>query len=150
LAHYDVAWREKNPSDDLITELLGVEFEDVSGTRRRLTREELLVFLTVIAGAGVDTTGQLFGWIGKVLAENPDQRELAQDPSLVPNAIEELLRYEPPGPHVARYVAESVEVHGRIVPVGSALLLMWRRPTGTSVASRSPTASTSIARSLST
>jgi cytochrome P450 len=120
-----VAWREKHPADDLITELLGVEFEDVSGTRRRLTREELLVFLTVIAGAGVDTTGQLFGWIGKVLAEHPDQRrELARDPSLVPNAIEELLRYEPPGPHVARYVAEFVEFHGRIVPVGSALLLM--------------------------
>ena len=120
-----LAWRERNPSDDLLTELLGVEFEDASGRVRRLTREEILIFLAVIAGAGVETTGRLFGWIGKVLAEHPDQRrELALDRSLVPNAIEELLRYEPPGPHVARYAAEAVEFHGRSVPAGSALLLM--------------------------
>lgn len=120
-----VAWRERNPSDDLITELLAVEFTDVSGAVRRLTKAEILVFLAVIAGAGVETTGRLFGWLGKVLAEHPEQRrELVEDPSLIPNAIEELLRYEPPGPHVARYVAEDVEFHGQTVPKGSALLLM--------------------------
>ena len=120
-----VQWREKNPSDDLVTELLNVEFEDASGAVRRLTKEEVLIFLTVIAGAGVETTGRLFGWMGKVLAEHPDQRrEVADDRSLIPNAIEELLRYEPPGPHVARYVAEEVEYHGHTVPAGSALLLM--------------------------
>lgn len=120
-----VSWREQNPSDDLITELLNVEFEDLSGETRQLTKEEILTFIAVIAGAGVETTGRLFGWMGKVLAEHPDQRrEVAEDRSLVPNAIDELLRYEPPGPHVARYVAEDVEYHGRRVPAGSALLLM--------------------------
>ena len=120
-----VAWREENPSDDLITELLTLEFEDVSGTVRRLTREEILTFLVVIAGAGVDTTGRLFGWMGKVLGDHPDQRrEIAEDRSLVGNAVEELLRYEPPGPHVARYVPADVEYHGITVPAGSALLLM--------------------------
>ena len=88
-----------------------VEFEDVSGETRRLTRDELLTFLVVIAGAGVDTTGRLFGWMGKVLAEHPDQRrELVEDRSLIGNAIEELLRFEPPGPHVARYVTGSRRV----------------------------------------
>jgi cytochrome P450 len=121
-----VAWREKNPSDDLITELLNVEFEDETGTVRRLTKEELLIFLAVVAGAGVETTGRMFGWMGKVLAEHPDQRqELVEDRSLIPAAIEELLRYEPPGPHVARYVAaEDVEYQGQKVPAGNALLLM--------------------------
>ena len=120
-----LAWRTKNPSDDLVTELLNVEFEDETGATRRLTNEELLIFLAVVAGAGVETTGRLFGWMGKVLAENPDQRSaLVQNLGLVPNAIEELLRYEPPGPHVARWVAEDVEFHGQIVPTGSALLLM--------------------------
>jgi len=120
-----VEWRKKNPSDDLITELLSVEFEDQSGTTRRLATDELLIFLAVIAGAGVETTGRLFGWMGKVLAEHPDQRqELVEDRSLVPSAIEELLRYEPPGPHVARYVTEDMEYHGQTVPAGSALLLM--------------------------
>jgi cytochrome P450 len=118
-------WREQHPSDDLITDLLTVEFEDVSGTLRRLTKEEILIFLAVIAGAGVETTGRLFGWMGKVLAEHPEQRRaLADDRSLIPNAIEELLRYEPPGPHVARYVATDVEYHGQTVPAGSAMLLM--------------------------
>ena len=121
-----VAWRKKNPSDDLITELLSVEFEDETGTTRRLTTEELLIFLAVVAGAGVETTGRLFGWMGKVLAEHPDQRqELVDDRSLIPGAIEELLRYEPPGPHVARYVAAAdVEFQGQIVPAGGALLIM--------------------------
>ncbi len=120
-----VAWRMKNPSDDLITELLSVEFEDETGATRRLTTEELLIFLAVIAGAGVETTGRLFGWMGKVLGENPDQRQdLVDNPALIPSAIEELLRFEPPGPHVARWVAEDIEFHGQTVPAGSALLLM--------------------------
>ena len=121
-----VAWREKNPSDDLITELLNVEFEDETGTTRRLTTQELLIFLAVVAGAGVETTGRLFGWMGKVLAEHPDQRkELVVDQTRIPVAIEELLRYEPPGPHVARYVAtEDVRFHDQTVPAGSALLMM--------------------------
>jgi cytochrome P450 len=121
-----VKWRKENPSDDLVTELLNVEFEDETGTTRKLRTSELLIFLAVIAGAGVETTGRLFGWMGKVLAEHPEQRrELAEDHSLVPVAIEELLRYEPPGPHVARYVAEEdVTFHGQTIPAGSALLLM--------------------------
>lgn len=120
-----VNWREKNPSDDLITELLAVEFEDETGRVRNLRKDELLIFLAVIAGAGVETTGRLFGWMGKVLAEHPDQRqELVDDRSLIPSAIDELLRFEPPGPHVARYVAEDVDFHGQTVPKGSALLLM--------------------------
>ena len=113
-----VDWREKNPSDDLITELLNVEFEDENGTTRKLTKQELVVFLAVVAGAGVETTGRLFGWIGKVLAEHPDQRkELAEDPKLIPMAIEELLRFEPPGPHVARSVAtDDVTFQEQVVP----------------------------------
>ncbi len=121
-----IRWRQKNPADDLVTELLGVEFEDETGMTRHLRIDELMVFLAVIAGAGVETTGRLFGWMGKVLAEHPEQRrELADDHSLIPSAIEELLRYEPPGPHVARYVADAdVEFQGETVPKGSALLLM--------------------------
>jgi cytochrome P450 len=120
-----VKWRAENPSDDIITELLTLEFTDLSGTVRKLTRQEVQIFVGVIAGAGVETTGRLFGWMGKVLAEHPDQRrELVEDPTLIPRAVEELLRFEPPGPHVARYVSEDVEYQGQTVPAGSALLLM--------------------------
>src|SRR5271170_4831776 len=97
-----IDWRATNPSDDLMSELLFVEFEDEHGTTRRLTRDEVLMYVSVISGAGNETTNRLIGWMGKVLAEHPDQRrELVDDRSLVPNAVEELLRYEPPTPHVA-------------------------------------------------
>jgi cytochrome P450 len=120
-----VAWREQNPSDDLVTELLNVEFADVDGTVRRLSTEELLIFLGVIANAGTETVGRLFGWLGKLLGEHPDQRrELSRDPRLISNAVEEVLRYEPPVHNVARYVANDVEYQGQRISAGSALLLM--------------------------
>ena len=102
-----IDWRAEHPSDDIMTELLQAEFEDETGTVRRLTREEILTYMNVVAGAGNETTGRLIGWTGKVLADHPDQRrELVEDRSLIPNAIEELLRFEPPAPHVGRYVAQ--------------------------------------------
>ena len=57
----------------------------------------------LLAGAGNETTTRLIGWTGKLLAEHPDQRrELAADRSLVPKAIEEILRFEAPSPVQAR------------------------------------------------
>ncbi len=120
-----IDWRVEHPSDDLMTELLHTEFEDETGTVRCLTRDEALLYTTVVAGAGNETTTRLIGWAGKVLAEHPDQRrELVEDRSLVPNAIEELLRYEPPGPHIGRYVPHDVELYRRTVTAGSAMLFV--------------------------
>jgi cytochrome P450 len=120
-----IDWRVDHPSDDLMTDLLQAEFEDESGTTRRLTREEVLMYVSVLSSAGNETTNRLVGWMGKVLAEHPDQRrELVEDRSLVANTIEELLRFEPPTPHVARYVTSDVELHGVTVPAGSALLCL--------------------------
>ena len=118
-------WRIKNPSDDLTTVLLETEFEDDAGKTRTLTRDEALPYLNLLAGAGNETTTRLIGWIGKVLSDHPDQRrELAGDLSLVPNAVEEILRYEPPGPFMARYMLRDVELHGRTIPAGAAVLLV--------------------------
>ncbi len=120
-----VDWRAQNPSDDLMTELLNAEFTDETGTVRCLTRDELLIIVNVIAGAGNETTTRLIGWAGKVLADHPDQRrELVEDRSLIPNAIEELLRFEPPAPHVGRYVTKDVEYYDQQVPAGSVMLLL--------------------------
>jgi cytochrome P450 len=120
-----IDWRATHPSDDLMTDLLQAEFEDETGVVRRLTRDEVLGYVNLIAAAGNETTTRLIGWTGKVLAEHPDQRrQLAEDRSLVPNAIEELLRYESPSPVQARYVTRDVEHHGQPVPAGSAVLLL--------------------------
>jgi cytochrome P450 len=120
-----IDWRAEHPSDDIMTELLHAEFEDETGTVRRLRRDELLIYISVVSGAGNETTTRLIGWAGKVLTEHPDQRRaLAADPSLIPAAIEELLRYEPPAPHVARYVTRDVECYGQRVPAGSVTMML--------------------------
>ncbi len=124
IAEY-VDWRADNPSDDIVTELLNVEFEDETGTRRRLDRAEILVYVALLQGAGNETTMNLIGWAGKILAENPDQRaQLVADPSLIPDAVEEILRLETPAPRVARYVTHDVEFYDQIVPQGSTMMFL--------------------------
>ena len=118
-------WRVKHPSDDLMTELLNATFVDESGVERTLTREELLLYITVLAGAGTETTTRRIGWTGVLLAQHPEQRrQVVQDRSLVGAAITEILRFEAPGPHIARYVTRDVEFHGQNVPAGSAVLFV--------------------------
>ncbi|MDH6244271.1 cytochrome P450 [Mycobacterium sp. OTB74] len=120
-----IDWRKDNPSDDIMTDLLTVQFEDEHGVTRNLTREELLIYINVVAGAGNETTTRLIGWAAKVLAEHPDQRrQLVENPALIPQAIEELLRFEPPAPHVARYVTRDVEFYGQKVPEGSVMMML--------------------------
>ena len=120
-----IEWRAEHPSDDIMTDLLNVEFVDETGTTRRLTREEILVYLNVVAGAGNETTTRLIGWAGKVLAEHPDQRrDVVQNPRLIPQAIEELLRYEPPAPHTARYVTRDVRLYDQTVPEGNVMMTL--------------------------
>ncbi|MCV7283443.1 cytochrome P450 [Mycolicibacterium flavescens] len=120
-----IDYRTEHPSDDIMTDLLNAEFEDETGTRRKLRREELLMYLTVIATAGSETTTRLIGWAGKTLAEYPDQRaELGADYSLIPQAVEEILRWEPPALQIARYVTRDIEYYGQTVPEGSAMLML--------------------------
>jgi cytochrome P450 len=120
-----IDWRAKNPSDDVMTELLNAEFEDVTGTTRKLSREEILNYIGLLAGAGNETTTRLIGWMGKLLGEHPDQRQqLVENPELIPNAIEELLRYEAPSPVQARYITRDVEHYGQTINKGSIMLLL--------------------------
>jgi cytochrome P450 len=120
-----IEWRAKHPSDDVMTELMNAEFTDGQGVTRKPTRDEVLTMVNVIAGAGNETTTRLIGWAGKVLAEHPEQRKaLAGDAALIPAAVEELLRFEPPATHIARYVNRDVEFQGRTVPKGSAMMFL--------------------------
>lgn len=119
-----IDWRADHPSDDLMTQLLNCELEE-DGEMRRLTRTEVLMYTGMVAGAGNETTTRLIGFAGQLLAENPDQRgELANDYSLIPRAIEELLRYEAPSPVQARCVAHDVACRGQMIPEGSVMLLL--------------------------
>jgi cytochrome P450 len=118
-------FRAEHPTDDLMTQLLNLEFEDETGTKRVLRREELLTFLTLITGAGSDTTVNAIAWAGMLLGEHPEQRRmLLDDPALIPNAVEEVLRFEPPSYHIARTVADDIELHGRTVPADSVIITL--------------------------
>ena len=120
-----IDWRAEHPSDDLMTQLLNAEFEDESGTIRKLSRAEVLNFVSLLAGAGNETTTRLIGWTGKLLGEHRDQRrEIAADRTLIPNAIEEILRYEAPSPVQARYVARDVVHYEQAIPEGSVMVLL--------------------------
>ena len=117
--------RAQSPTDDLMTELLHMELEDETGTRRQLRREELITYLTLITSGGSDTTAQAVGWTAKLLSDHPEQRrELVQDRSLVRNAVEEILRYESVSYHFCRVLADDAEFHGETVPAGSVMVML--------------------------
>jgi cytochrome P450 len=120
-----IDWRADHPSDDLMTDLLNAELEEEGGTSRRLTREEVLTYTSLLAAAGAETTGHLISWSGKVLADHPDQRrQLVENPSLIPKAIEEILRLESPAQQFARYVNKDSQFDGQTVPKGSVMLFL--------------------------
>ena len=120
-----VAFRRANPTDDLMTDLINARFVDETGTERNLRDDEMLNYMWLIAAAGNETVARLLGWAGDLLARNPAERQvLVDDPSVIPNAVEELLRYEPPSPVQARVVTRDVERHGTTIPTGSAVLML--------------------------
>lgn len=120
-----VEWRSKNPGDDLMTELLNAEVEEPDGSRRPLSRDEVVTYASMVAGAGNETATRLIGFTMQLLAQHPDQRKLlVEDRSLVPAAIEEVLRLESPSPAQARWVQHDVAVHDTTIPAGSIMLLL--------------------------
>lgn len=127
LAEYllaQLAERRARPRDDLMTALVEAELADEGGTRR-LTDDEAAGFANLLVSAGTETVARLLGWAAVVLADHPDQRdELAADPSLIPNAVEELLRYEAPSPVQGRWTSRPVELHGQVVPSDAKVLLL--------------------------
>ncbi len=119
-----IAERRRHPGDDLISALVGAELQTAEGTRR-LDHRETLDFVLLLFSAGNETVARLLGFAAVNLAEHPDQAALlVEDPSLIPNAIEELLRYEAPSPVQGRWVARDVELHGTVLPRGSRLLML--------------------------
>jgi cytochrome P450 len=116
--------RRQDPQDDLITGLVHAELDE-DGELRTLTLEEIVGFVQLLSLAGTETVARLLGFAAVTLAQYPDQRQLlVDDPSLIPNAVEELLRFEAPSPIQSRWVSRDIELHGTIVPRGSKMSLL--------------------------
>ncbi len=117
--------RMAEPEDDLISGLCQAEVPGDDGTPRRLTPGEITGFSVLLFNAGTETVGRLLGNAAVILAEHPDQRrELAADPSLLVDAVEELLRYEAPSPVNGRVTTREVVLHGTTIPAGAKVLLL--------------------------
>jgi cytochrome P450 len=120
-----VVARRAAPGDDLLSGLVEAEITDEDGTTRRLSDEECTAFSNLLISAGTETVARLLGWAAVLLDGHPDQREhLVADPALIPNAVEELLRYEAPSPVQGRWLTAPVELHDVAIPADSKILLL--------------------------
>jgi cytochrome P450 len=119
-----LAARRESPRDDLVSLLAHSEYEDVDGASKRLGDPEVLAFVGLLAAAGAETTTKLLGNCMVYLARHPDQRRrLFADPRLLPGAIEEVLRYDPPSQFQGRVALRDVELHGTKIPCGARVAL---------------------------
>jgi cytochrome P450 len=117
--------RLADPQDDLITALTQAEVPGDDGSPRRLSVPEIAGFSNLLFSAGTETVGRLLGNAAVILAGHPDQRaELAADATLLPNAVEELLRFEAPSPVQGRFTTADVTLHDVTIPAGSKVLLL--------------------------
>ncbi len=117
--------RRRNPQDDMISDLMSAEIDLPDGSKRRLENTELLAFIGLLSGAGNETVARFLGWTCTLLDRHPDQRAaLVAEPSLIPNAVEEILRYEAPSPVQGRRTTCEIELHGSVIPKAGKVLLL--------------------------
>lgn len=112
--------REQQPRDDMLTGFLEAEVDG-----HRLTREDILDICYLFLLAGLDTVTASVGCMVSYLAQHPEQRQrLVDDPSRIPGAVEELLRWETPVPGVPRVVAQEVELSGERLEPGEKVTVL--------------------------
>jgi len=117
--------RRANPRDDVITLLMNTELEDDAGVVRKLTDEELAARFMELATAGHETVAKAIPNGAMALARFPSERaKLLADRSLIPNAVEEILRFEPPSQLQGRTTTREVTLHGVTIPKGAKTMLL--------------------------
>ncbi|MCY1007852.1 cytochrome P450 [Nannocystis pusilla] len=115
-----IAARRESPRDDLISQLVRAESEEGA-----LTAEEVLGMVLLLLVAGNETTTNLIATGTHLLLEHPEAlAELRADPGLVPNFIEEVLRYDGPATMLFRRTTAEVEVAGTQIPAGEVVVLL--------------------------
>ncbi len=112
--------RRSHPKDDLLTVLAVAEQRD------DITLDELVGMSIFVFYAGIMTTAAFISNSVDTLARHPDVRRLLSgDPTIMPGAIEELLRYDAPVQSVSRVTTEDVHVQGSVIPEGARVLILY-------------------------
>ena len=120
-----IAIRRRRREDDLISALIDARLDGDDGQPTALTEDELLGFCLLLGSAGHETTARLICNSAVTLWRHPEQRrELAEDPRLLPAAVEECLRFDPPSQVQGRWSTRAVEFHGRAIPEDVRVLLL--------------------------
>jgi cytochrome P450 len=117
--------KSRNLGDDIASLLLSARVSDDDGDEVALTHEQVAYRLLELTIAGHETTAKLIANGVVALTWYPDQRaELVADPSLIPNAVEEMLRWDPPSHYQGRWVERDVTLHGVTIPANSRVILL--------------------------
>ena len=116
-----IAARRAEARDDLLSVLAGAEIDGL-----RLTDEDLLNFAYLLLVAGNETTRNLIALGALALIAHPDQcRLLVEDPTLIPGAVEEMLRWNSPVVHMARTATADVEIRGQRIAGGDTVVMLY-------------------------
>ena len=122
-AHIDD--RRRAPRDDILSELMATELDTGDGGSRHLDDAELHGFMGLLSGAGNETVARFLGWAAIGLAQFPDERaKLVAEPARIPNAVEEILRWEAPSPIQGRWVTHDITLHDTVIPTDSKVALL--------------------------
>ena len=120
-----IRMRRARPRDDVITLLINTELEDDQGVVRRLTDHELSTRFLELAVAGHETVSKAIPNGAVALQRFPSERKkLLADPSLIPNAVEEILRFDPPSQLQGRMTTRDVALHSVTIPKGGKTMLL--------------------------
>jgi cytochrome P450 len=121
-AYFDeqMAERRRQPKDDMLTVLVEAEVDG-----EKLDDDEIRGFCNLLATAGNETVTKLLASAFYWLNAFPDQRRiLVREPAVIPNAVEEFLRFDPPSQYQGRTLTRDVEIHGTAIPKGARLALV--------------------------
>ncbi|MGH9091433.1 MAG: cytochrome P450 [Acidimicrobiales bacterium] len=117
--------KRRQPGDDMFTHLTQVEVDRGDGTATRLDNQEIAGFAALLGGAGAETVTKLVGNAAYLFHRHPDQyRAVVEDPSRIPGAVEEILRYYPPSQYQGRFSTREATYGGVTVPAGQPTLLV--------------------------
>jgi cytochrome P450 len=120
-----LAGLRRKPNAGLVSALLEAEVESDDGGTTQLTDGEIVGFCSLLGSAGNETVTKLLGNACVLFARHPEEyAKLRSNPSLVPGAAEEVLRYTSPSQYQGRVTTRDVEWYGQTVPQGSRILLL--------------------------
>ncbi len=119
--------RRRNPRADLVTHLVNAEIDGVPFADEHIhDASEIMGLMLVLFLGGVESTAGLVGTLFKLLAENPEQREILRaNPELIPDAVEEAIRIATPLQLVGRTTSREVTLHGVTIPAGGRVVLVY-------------------------